>query len=225
VRQAFPKAGVYGTSAIEGALSGFLGRNRAASDKLLADPGTPEGQKAQILRGRSRIDDPDRLRPTRLVRGPEVVEIAGRRLELRVARFAATEADLWLFDPEARLAIVGDLVVDIVPFMDTACAEGWSKALEEIEATPFEWLVPGHGPMMDRAAFNQWKTAFDNFIACGRSDAPKAECVAGWQQDAARFIPAGHRQYVAEAADYYLTTRLRSSTAEQQLYCKPLAAR
>jgi hypothetical protein len=41
-------------------------------------------------------------------------------------------------------------------------------------------------------------------------------------RDAAKFIDAGHRKYARAAADYYLTSRLRSSAAEQQKYCKPL---
>ena len=39
---------------------------------------------------------------------------------------------------------------------------------------------------------------------------------------AARFIGDAHRNYVRGAGNYYLTTRLRSSDEEQQLYCKPL---
>ena len=148
--------------------------------------------------------------------------IAGRQLDVHLAKFAASEGDVWLYDPEAKLAIVGDLVVDIVPFMDTACADGWLRALDEIEQTPFATLIPGHGPVMDRAAFTEWKTAFTDFVACGRSRAPKEECVAGWERGASRFIDNAHRNYVREAANYYLTTRLRSSKEEQQRYCKPL---
>ncbi len=224
LRQAYPRAEVYATTAIEGALVGFLGRNRAQADKALADPKTPPEQKAQILRGRSVIDNPDRLRPTRPVNESGRLEIAGRALDVRVARFAVTEADLWLYDRDAKLAIVGDLVVDIVPFMDTACPDGWSKALDEVERTSFETLIPGHGPVMTRSDFVQWKTAFNNLIGCGRSPVDKAECVRGWERDAARFIPDSHRTYVREAADYYITTRLRSSPEEQQRYCKPLKA-
>jgi hypothetical protein len=38
------------------------------------------------------------------------------------------------------------------------------------------------------------------------------------------FIPDSHREYVREAAEHYITTRLRSSPEEQQKFCKPLAA-
>ncbi len=224
IREAYPAAHVYATAAIEGALVGFFGRNRAQADKVLADPKTLPEQKAQLLRGRHRIDNPDTLRPTRPVQHSGRMRIAGRTLDVRIAQFAATEADLWVYDSKAKLAIVGDLVVDLVPFMDTACPEGWSQALDEVEKVPFETLIPGHGPAMRRVDFLSWKAAFNNLVACGRSDADKAVCVAGWERDAARFIPDSHREYVREATDDYITTRLRSSTEEQQKHCKPLAA-
>jgi glyoxylase-like metal-dependent hydrolase (beta-lactamase superfamily II) len=175
-----------------------------------------------VRRYLDRMANPDSVRPTRPVMKSARMKIAGRDLELHVAPFGTTEADLWIYDPEERLAIVGDLVVDIVPFMDTACADGWLKALGEIERTPFATLIPGHGPVMNRDDFVAWKSAFTAFVDCGRSSAPKEQCISGWEKGAAKFIDGGHRSYVREAADYYLTTRLRSSPEEQQRYCRPL---
>ena len=63
---------------------------------------------------------------------------------------------------------------------------------------------------MTRADFATWRTAYNNFVKCGRSTAPEKQCVAGWQRDAAKFIDAEHRDYVDGAAGYYLETRLRS---------------
>lgn len=224
IRQAYPRAEVFATTAIEGALVGFLGRNRAQVDKTLTDPKTQPGQKAQILRGRSVIDNPDRLRATRPVMKSAKMKIAGRPLDVHVASFAATEADLWFYDPKEKLAVVGDLVVGTVPFMDTACPDGWAKALDEVAKVPFTTLIPGHGDPMDRAGFLQWRTAYNNLVACGRSSAEIKECTAGWQRDAARFIDEEHKDYAGEAAQYYVETRLRSSPEEQQKYCKPLKA-
>jgi len=224
IRAAYPKAQVYATTAIEGALKGFLGRGRDQADKRLADPATPAEVKAQLLRARHRLDHPDTLRPTIPVTKSARMKIAGRRVEVHVTPFAATEADLWLYVPDEGLAIVGDLVVDLVPFMDTACADGWKKALGEVEATPFTTLIPGHGSPMNRAQFLQWKKAFDDFVDCGRSTKLKEECAAAWKRDAAPFIDAEHSTYVTEAATYYLETRLRSSPEEQQKYCRPLGA-
>lgn len=223
LRQAYPRAEVYATAAIEGALVGFLGRNRAQADKQLADPNEAEESKAQIRRGRHRIDNPDTLRPTRPIARSATMNIAGRALDLRVAPFAVTEADLWVYDLKEKVAIIGDLVVDIVPFMDTACPDGWAKALDEVEKVPFETVIPGHGAPMTRADFVQWKTAYNNLVDCGRSTVDKKMCIAGWQKDAAKFIGEAHREYVPAALNYYIDTRLRSSPEEQQKYCKPLA--
>ena len=222
LRQAYPAAQVYGTNAIDGALATYLKQGRERSDNALADPKASAADRAQIMRARHRVDHPDTLRPTRPVLRSARMAIAGRDLDIRVAPFAASEADIWLYDHKERLAVVGDLVVDIVPFMDTACADGWLKALDEIEQAPFVTLVPGHGQAMSRSDFLGWKKAFADFVACGRSQADKSACIAGWEKGAAKFIDAAHRDYVRQAADYYLTTRLRSSPDEQQRYCKPL---
>ncbi|HEV2594427.1 MAG TPA: MBL fold metallo-hydrolase [Sphingomicrobium sp.] len=222
IRQVYPAAAVYASSAIEGALVGFLNKRRSAEDKRLADPTASQGEKAQLLRGRHRVDHPDTLRPTLPVRRSAWVMIAGRRLEVRLAKFAATEGDVWIYDPKTRTAIVGDLVVGLVPFMDTACPNGWSNALKAIAAVPFATLIPGHGEPMGRADFLVWRTAFDAFISCGLSTEPKQTCINGWERNAAKFIDGAHRTYVRSAAAYYIETRLRSSPEEQQRYCRPL---
>ena len=222
IRQAFPQVRVVASEALEGALVTYIKKSRDQTEKMLADPKISAMQRDQIVRAFAVTDQPDRIRPNHVVGQSGAMTIAGRKVDVHLAKFAASEGDVWLYDPEAKLAIVGDLVVDIVPFMDTACADGWLRALDEIEKTGFVTLIPGHGPVMDRTAFTAWKTAFVNFVGCGRSAAPKEQCVAGWERDAARFIDDSHRKYVREAADYYLTTRLRASPEEQQRYCKPL---
>lgn len=224
IRQAYPSAHVYATTAIDGALPTFLANGRKGAQARLKDPKTPPERLPEIRRFLARMDSPDSVRPTVPIMKSSKTSIAGRELDIHVAPFAVTEADLWIYDPRERLAIVGDLVVDIVPFMDTACPDGWKKALAEVAATPFVTLIPGHGSPMNRDQFLQWKGAFDAFVDCGQSARPKDECVAGWKRDAAPFIDAAYAGYAAEAAAYYIDTRLRSSPEERQKYCKPLRA-
>lgn len=222
IRKAYPKVRIYASGALEGALTGFFPASRKGAEEFLKSGKAPAAQRAEIERGFYVMDHPDLIRPTDVIAKSSPVRIAGRRLDVHLARFAATEGDVWLYDPKSKTAVAGDLIVDIVPFMDTACPGGWSKALAAIAATPFTTLIPGHGPVMTRADFTTWRNAYDNFVKCGHSDAEKRVCVDSWMRDATKFIDAAHNQYVREAAGYYLTTRLRSSSEEQQKYCKPL---
>ena len=224
IRQAYPQAHVYATTAVDGALPTFLANGVKSARARLTDPKTPKERIPEVQRYLVRMDSPDSIRPTRPVLQSGKMKIAGRTLDVRVAPFAVTEADLWFYDPKEKLAVVGDLVVDIVPFMDTACPDGWANALDEVAKVPFTTLIPGHGAPMSRADFLQWRTAYSNLLSCGRSSVDMKQCAANWQRDAAKFIDDEHKGYVAEAVPYYIETRLRSSADEQQKYCKPLKA-
>ncbi len=224
IRKAYPHVAVYASSAIDGALATFLKKSREKMAAALADPKTSAAQRDQFERAISVIDHPERIRPDHIVGRSGSMRIAGRSFDVHLARFAATEGDVWLYDRKSHTVIAGDLVVGLVPFMDTACAEGWSKALGDIAAVTFTTLVPGHGQPMTRSDFLTWRTAYDNFVACGRSTATSQQCIDGWQRDAAKFIDVEHRDYSGQAAAYYIDTRLRSSPEQRELYCRPLKA-
>jgi len=174
IRAAYPDAELYATTAIEGALVGFFPQSRAAAERFLASgQATPE-QRAEIARGFAAMDNADALRPTRPIAESAGMAIAGRPFRVNVARFAATEGDIWIHDRAGGLVIAGDLVVAPVPFMDTACPEGWRRALDEIAATPFTTLIPGHGDPMSRDQFLAWRSAFNNLLDCGASRSGRA---------------------------------------------------
>jgi glyoxylase-like metal-dependent hydrolase (beta-lactamase superfamily II) len=222
VRAAFPHARIYASNAIDGALPTFLRESREDAERQLAAGQIPEAQRAEVGRFLAVMDHPEMLRPTRPVTRSAMQRVAGRRLQVNLAPFAATEDDVWLYDPAAHLLIAGDLVVTEVPFMDTACAEGWRRALDALAATPFTTLIPGHGDPMTHAQFLTWRTAFDNLVDCGASDRPRAECIAGWRRDAAIFMRPGREHMVDAMVGYYLDSRLRAAPAERQHYCRPL---
>ena len=224
IRQAYPHVAVYASNALEGALATYLKQGREQGDKLLADPKAPPEQRAELLRGRAVVDHPERIRPDHVVSKSARMRIAGRWFDVHLSRFGASEGDVWLYDRKTRTLLAGDLVVGIVPFLDTACADGWARALNEIDRVSFVTLVPGHGDPMSRADFRQWKLAYDNLLGCTRSPADKQACVEGWKRDAAKFIDDEHRDYVGQALDYYIDRRLRAPE-EQVRYCKPLLSK
>jgi glyoxylase-like metal-dependent hydrolase (beta-lactamase superfamily II) len=222
IRQAYPRVEIYASRALDGALATYLKQSGDQAKAALADPKTTAAQRDQILRGRAVIEHPERIKPTRPVLRSATMTIAGRKLDVHLQRFAATEGDVWLYDPKTHVAIVGDLVVGLVPFLDTACAEGWRTALREIAAVPFTTLIPGHGEPMTRADFGQWTAAYDHLLDCAQSNAEQSACIDGWNKDAAKFIDDDHRDYVSAALRYYIEKRLRAPE-EQERYCKPLA--
>jgi glyoxylase-like metal-dependent hydrolase (beta-lactamase superfamily II) len=224
VRAAFPRAPVYASNAIDGALPTFLRQSREDMERQLAAGQIPEARRGDVSRFFAIMDRPEALRPTRPVTRSGMERIAGRRLQVNLAPFAATEGDVWLYDPALRLLVSGDLVVTEVPFMDTACPEGWRRALDAIAATPFTTLIPGHGDPMTHDQFLSWRTAFDNLVDCGASDRPRADCVAGWRRDAAIFMRPGRERMVDSMVGYYIDSRLRAAPEERQHYCRPLHA-
>jgi glyoxylase-like metal-dependent hydrolase (beta-lactamase superfamily II) len=220
IRSVFPGIPIISSNAVDAALTGFFPHSRAAAEAHIASGKAPPEQVAEIRRDMAAMDDLVNLKPSQVVAKSGPLTIAGRTLDVYLEPYAATAGDVWLYDPESRTAIVGDLVVAFAPFMDTACPEGWRKALGNIAAVPFRTLVPGHGAVIDRAGFTRWRAAFDRLLDCGASAAPKQACVDGWMRDAAPFIPAADRDRVPGMIGYYIDTRLRAAPAERNRYCK-----
>jgi glyoxylase-like metal-dependent hydrolase (beta-lactamase superfamily II) len=218
--KAYPGVPIVASRAIEGQLfRDFITPGRERTKKALADGTAPAAQRAGMVRAQAFLDQPAYGRPTVPVTASGPRRIAGRTIDVRLAPFAVSEGDVWLVIPEEKMVIAGDLVVDIVPFMDTACVEGWDRALEAISEVDFQTLIPGHGAPMSKPEFIQWKTAFGALVGCGRSNAAISECVEGWMTNAAPFIAEDKKGYVREAAAYYVQTRLRSKPEEQRKFC------
>ena len=217
---AYPGVPIVASRAIEGKLfHDFITPGRERAKKALADGTAPAAQRPGMIRAQAFLDQPAYGRPTVPIEKSGPRTIAGRTIDLRLAPFAVSEGDLWLVVPEEKMVIAGDLVVDIVPFMDTACVEGWSKALGEIATVDFQTLIPGHGAPMTKPEFLVWKSAFDRLVECGHSNAAITTCVEGWMTNAAPFIAGDKKTYVREAAAYYLETRMRSKPEEQRKFC------
>jgi glyoxylase-like metal-dependent hydrolase (beta-lactamase superfamily II) len=210
IRAAYPGARLYTSTAVEGALKGFLIRNVDRAKARLLDPAVPEANKADTRLYLGAINDPANLIPDQPVKGPMTVKLGERELKLHLAPFAATEGDVWVHDPASKTVFVGDLVVVPLPFFDTGCADGWRKALADIDQLDFQTLVPGHGLPMDHNTFTSYRRAFDAFTTCAEGSQPTASCVAIWMQAGAAFV-AGHPdpKYSDTALSYYVDQVLR----------------
>ncbi|HEX6219337.1 MAG TPA: MBL fold metallo-hydrolase [Sphingomicrobium sp.] len=218
----YPAAEVVASNAVDGPMyADFMAQSRAGTKAYVASGKATPSQMLEIERALKLMDDPSALRSNKPVVRSGMREIAGRKLDLRLESFAVTEGDVWVYDPKTKTAFVGDLVVAPMPFMDSACPEGWAEALRRISATPWRTLVPGHGEPMNRVQFDAWHQAFTRFTDCGRSEAAISECAAGWVRDAAQFIPEGDEARMLETAEYYAQLRYRLPKEKGRFCPKP----
>ena len=177
LKSRWPTAKVYASDAIDAALTGFLAKSAAATRNMLAKNQIPPAMVDDVKGDLATFDNGAALKPDVTVTASGPVRLAGRRLEIHLTR-GATLGDIWIYDPATKLVAAGDLVTLPVPFLDTADAHAWSAALGDIAATDFTLLVPGHGAVMTRAQFAQYRRAFDAFVACAATDSKS--CGEDW---------------------------------------------
>jgi glyoxylase-like metal-dependent hydrolase (beta-lactamase superfamily II) len=208
IRDAWPDAEVYGSLAIDGALKGFLADYRSQLLEAIAKT-ADDAQAARWRDEVARIDSGPRLRPTAPIDAGGERVIGGKTFRIGFAN-AATEGDLWVYDPERRVLAAGDLITLPAPFFDTACPQRWREAFRELAALDFEVVVPGHGEPMDREQFNTYRRAFNNLLVCAAAPTGKHICIEAWKRDAAALAPPEMHQSVDDLLSYYFEMGLRS---------------
>jgi glyoxylase-like metal-dependent hydrolase (beta-lactamase superfamily II) len=205
IRAAYPGVRLYATTAIERAIREFWPKGTKEAQAYLATVDPKSGLAEDIRSDIHAQTHPDPMRPDVPVTASGAQEIDGVRLQFGVAANAATDADLWVFDPRSKVLASGDLVTFPVPFLDTACVAGWQRGLEAIDEMPFRVLVPGHGKPMDRAQFSRYKAAFAQFTGCAASPADKATCAADWAKATESLREAGDDERTRAMAGYYVS--------------------
>ncbi len=220
LKAAYPDAKVYASHAIDAALTGFLPKSAADAQPYLDSGKLPPETVEDLRNDMATIKAGQALRPDVAIEGSGALKLGGRKLQLNLAPQAATAGDIWVYDPKTRVVAVGDLVTLPAPFLDTACARGWSAALGQVWTTPFRTLVPGHGPVMDRAQFTLYRQAFDALVDCAASPATKGECAAAWTKAVTPLlgpdpVEASRAQGMTE---YYVSDLLRANGGKS-IYC------
>lgn len=209
VKAAYPKAKVYTTRAVDRAIApgGFLVRDLERVRGMLDAPDLPPVQKDEMRIFLDTMEVRDTLRPDVPVERSGALRLGGRTFDAHVTDGAVSDADLWLFDPATKVAILGDLVTMPVPYFETACPDRWRAAMDEVWATPFETAIPGHGRPMTRPQFDAYRQAFSRFVACARTPgAAAAQCASGWAERIAPVVEATpeRTKAITAGAEYYV---------------------
>lgn len=208
LKAAFPRARIYTTSAVDRVIApgGFLVRNMDGAREMLAGGEITAVQRQEVQVFLETMAESHTLRPDVVIDRSQRMRFAGRRLDVHVTNGAVTDADVWLYDRRTRIAIIGDLVTLPAPFFETACPQRWREALDEVWATPFETVIPGHGDPMTRDQFNTWRVAYGAFIDCAGGDAEPATCATAWAESTASLRPnTPSAQQASGMAQYYVS--------------------
>jgi glyoxylase-like metal-dependent hydrolase (beta-lactamase superfamily II) len=86
-----------------------------------------------------------------------------------------TPSETAVYVPEERVVFVSDNVMMAMTIMIDAVPDEWLKSLKKLQTLDVDKVVPGHGPVCDKAAF---QIMYDNLKYC--IDHVKAAIVKGW---------------------------------------------
>jgi glyoxylase-like metal-dependent hydrolase (beta-lactamase superfamily II) len=218
LRAAFPDVRVYASSAIDAARTGFLADYRTQLAAEMAASKNPQAQQSMRTEI-ALIDEGAALGPTDVIAKSARMAIAGRTLQLNLERDAVTAGDIWVYDPDTRVLLAGDLVTLPAPFFESACPSRWRAALAHLEKTPFEQLVPGHGAPMQRPQFMAYRKAFSNLLDCASGSAESARCIDGWIGAAPGLQNSKDVSYARTLIGYYLENYLRHPSERIRKFC------
>lgn len=204
IRREVPKVRIYASGALDEALQGFLANYAKQLEDAIARTSGEEQQRYRTEL--ALIRSGKQLAPDEVISAKRTID----GLEVHLEKDAVTAGDLWIFDRKTKTLVAGDLITLPVPFLDTAKPRAWQEALGRLAAVDFVRVVPGHGPVMTRAQFTQYRTAYDHLLACAASTRTNEECASGWLADLGVLVPASEHAYAREALAYYLDQHLRA---------------
>ena len=92
-------------------------------------------------------------RPTRTMTDRLVIDLGGRRVELRHIAPGNTKGDMILWLPEEKILATGDIVVRPTPYGFFSYPESWAGVLRELKEFGAKFIVPGHGDVMTDTAY------------------------------------------------------------------------
>lgn len=119
--------------------------------KLNAAPGEV-GELFRSFFGDFRFDDIEPTAPTRTFEGRLEVDVGGRAIELIEVGPAHTNGDTIVVVPDTRTVFTGDILFNGgAPIVWAGPLENWIAACDLMLGMDVETVVPGHGPVTDKA--------------------------------------------------------------------------
>jgi cyclase len=126
---------------------------------LLAGLNEAEGEVGELFRsffGEFDFTGIELTPPTRTFDGRLDLEVGGRPIELIEVGPAHTRGDVLVHSPDDRAVFTGDILfIGGTPIVWAGPLSNWVKACDLILGMDVETVVPGHGPVTDKAGVAQ----------------------------------------------------------------------
>lgn len=128
---------------------------REVPPAMLAALNKAPGEVGDLFRsffGEFEFDGIEPVLPTRTFTGRLEFEVGGRAVELVEVGPAHTRGDALVFVPDAKVVYTGDILfIGGTPIVWAGPLSHWIAACDMICAADVEHIVPGHGPLTDKA--------------------------------------------------------------------------
>jgi glyoxylase-like metal-dependent hydrolase (beta-lactamase superfamily II) len=112
----------------------------------------PAGAYLQHCFGEFRFDGIRHTPPTETFDGEMSLQVGDKPIQLVEVGPAHTRGDVLVFSPTDRTVFTGDILfIEGTPIMWQGPVGNWIKACRLIEGMDVDHIVPGHGPMTDKA--------------------------------------------------------------------------
>jgi cyclase len=122
---------------------------------MLAQLNKAPGDVGELFRhffGEFEFDGIELTPPTRTFQGRHELEVGGRIVELVEVGPAHTKGDTLVFVPDAKTVYTGDILfIGGTPIVWVGPLSNWIAACDLITSSDVEHIVPGHGPLTDKA--------------------------------------------------------------------------
>jgi glyoxylase-like metal-dependent hydrolase (beta-lactamase superfamily II) len=155
---------------------------------MLASLNKAEGEVGALFRhffGAFDFDGIEVRMPTRTFEGRLEVEIGGRAVELIEVGPAHTRGDTLAYVPDARTVFTGDILfIGGTPIVWAGPLSNWVKACDLMLGMDIDTVVPGHGPVTDKAGI----VAVRDYLAFVDTEATARHAAGIDAWDAARDI-------------------------------------
>ena len=97
------------------------------------------------------------------------IQLGERRIQVLHVDRAVTPGDAFVYLPDEKIVIAGDLLVNPISFALSCYPTEWLRTLERIDALDASVIVPGHGePLRDKTLLHATMDVFRELLRRGR---------------------------------------------------------